>query len=890
VVWLKARVFIALILLAFTIISILPSTGSSDKPLDVDVRKLLDRSTPPYSQGELSGRFIAFPGGTPSSDVRALVERSGGRVVGELKLLGGLIIEGPPGVAEMLRLRGYNVYRDRILYLVEPLRLPFEAISPMLGNGTPAIGAPRLVSMGYNGSGVRVAVIDTGVENGHPWLVRDGRSVVEWEVDATGTGVVDYCGKGIGFYWGGLHGTHVAGIIASQHQRAPGVAPGVSIYDVIVFPEMIGSLFTGCSGTLASYVLAGIELALLGPDLEPDTGDEADVLSLSLGYTAPPEIQYAIKAGIIKDPVIDALRRAVSKGKVVVIAAGNAYGLNMINALCLADGVICVGASSHMGTVDPSDDMLAWFSSKGPGPLGTLLPHVVAPGVYIYSSIPTDLANQLYLPEPGYMLSGTSMSTPFVSGSAALLISYFRAKGVPVEPKVVVARLVQTAVDVKPQGVEAFWLLPDWYKEYLRPYIPVPPVNTPIDQGGGLINVSKAALAELELSVEGSPVGYLILKKQPYRFNVTVKVLVSEKLALDVSKALIEFWDAYTFKNVSDKIKVVNVISGPITNVTINVSNLDPGVYAGYIGFRVVETGNLYRIPVLLVVPVNVDVEGFRFLEQFELVTGTRDIWDIVTLYVNVEKPVSEPLAITTLSGPGAPGMVSVTFTTPSGRYSSFTNTMGYILSEPGLYTLSAWILYAFEWPTNLEFTLTLGIPTLTEKVRGAVEGIQLLASRVTLLEASLNATIKALEMLRLELQGESQLLRGRIATLNQSIAELDRALKGLGEQLSITRGDLQRLSTTLSNVNTTLSQKIAEEARRLGDQINTLDSRLQQARGDLEALRGELNAKAQELASRIGELEGAHSTTRIVAVLATLIGLTAAALGAYGLLRGRVT
>ncbi|MFZ8794070.1 MAG: S8 family serine peptidase [Acidilobaceae archaeon] len=881
----KARVFIALILLAFTTISILPSTGSSDKPLDVDVRKLLDRSTPPYSQGELSGRFIAFPGGTPSSDVRALVERSGGRVVGELKLLGGLIIEGPPGVAEMLRLRGYNVYRDRILYLVEPLRLPFEAISPMLGDGTPAIGAPRLVSMGYNGSGVRVAVIDTGIENLHPWLVRDGRSVVEWEVDATGTGIEDYCGKRIGWYEGGEHGTHVAGIIASQYERAPGVAPGVSLYDVIVFTEMFG-----CFGTLASYVLAGIELALLGPDLEPDTGDEADVLSLSLGYIAPPEIQYAIKAGILKDPVIDALRRAVSKGKVVVVAAGNAYGLNMINALCLADGVVCVGASSHMGTVDPGDDMLAWFSSKGPGPLGTLLPHVVAPGVYIYSSIPTDLAKQLFLPEPGGMLSGTSMSTPFVSGSAALLISYFRAKGVPVEPKVVVARLVQTAVDVKPQGVEAFWLLPDWYKEYLRPYIPVPPVNTPIDQGGGLINVSKAALAELELSIEGSPVGYLILKKQPYRFNVTVKVLVSEKLALDVSKALIEFWDAYTFKSVSDKIKVVNVISGSTTNVTINVSNLDPGVYAGYIGFRVVETGNLYRIPVLLVVPVNVDVEGFRFLEQFELVTGTRDVWDIVTLYVNVEKPVSEPLAITTLSGPGAPGMVSVTFTTPSGRYSSFTNTMGYILSEPGLYTLSAWILYAFIWPTNLEFTLTLGIPTLTEKVRGAVEGIQLLASRVTLLEASLNATIKALEMLRLELQGESQLLRGRIATLNQSIAELDRALKGLGDQLSITRGDLQRLSTTLSNVNTTLSQKIAGEARRLGDQINTLDSRLQQARGDLEALRGELNAKAQELASRIGELEGAHSTTRIVAVLATLIGLTAAALGAYGLLRGRAT
>jgi serine protease AprX len=380
--------------------------------------------------------------------VRALVERSGGRVVGELKLLGGLIIEGPPGVAEMLRLRGYNVYRDRILYLVEPLRLPFEAISPMLGDGTPAIGAPSLVSMGYKGSGVRVAVIDTGIENLHPWLVRDGRSVVEWEVDATGTGIEDYCGKRIGFYWGGIHGTHVAGIIASQYERAPGVAPGVSLYDVIAFPEMVDMMFFGCFGTLASYVLAGIELALLGPDLEPDTGDEADVLSLSLGYIAPPEIQYAIKAGILKDPVIDALRRAASKGKVVVVAAGNSYGLNMINALCLADGVICVGASSHMGTVDPGDDMIAWFSSKGPGPLGALLPHVVAPGVYIYSSIPTDLAKLYFLPEPGDILSGTSMSTPFVSGSAALLISYLRARGEPVDPRVVAARLIQTAVGV----------------------------------------------------------------------------------------------------------------------------------------------------------------------------------------------------------------------------------------------------------------------------------------------------------------------------------------------------------------------------------------------------------------------------------------------------------
>ncbi len=888
----RARTLIALTLLALMLVSVLPATGISNERLSSDVQGLINRATPPYFHDELGNRFIVMGVERSSSGIKALIESLGGRVVSELKLLGGLVVEGSSSLVEALKHKGFNVYRDRVVYLIEPLRLPFDSVSPTLISGTPAIGAPQLISMGYNGSGVKVAVIDTGVENLHPWLVRSGASVVEWEVDATGTGIEDYCGKRISYYWGGLHGTHVAGIIASQYEKAPGVALGVSIYDIIVFPEMLDTEFLGCFGTLASYVLAGIELALLGPDMEPDTGDEADVLSLSLGYIPPPEIQYAIKAGIIKEPLIEALEKAVSKGKIVVVAAGNSYGLNLVNVLCLANGVICVGASSHMGTADPSDDMLAWFSSKGPGPLGTLLPHVVAPGVYIYSSIPTDLAGLLYLPEPGAMLSGTSMSTPFVSGSAALLISYLRARGEPVDPRVVAARLIQTAVDVKPQDAEAFWLLPDWYKRLLKQYIPVPPVNTPVDQGGGLINVFRAAFAELELSIEGSPVGYMVVKGQPYSFNVTVRNVAGEGLTVAVSPDLIGFWNVYTFESVNDRIVVKESLErvdpGSTLTITVNVSKLDPGVYAGYIGFRVIETEHLYRIPVMLVVPVNIADGDLRSLHRLNLATGTRDVWDVVTLYVSVERPIEEPLSITTLSAPGAPGMVSVTLITPLGMYSSFTNTIGYVLLEPGLYTLTAWILFAYTWPINVRFTLTLGIPTLTEKVRGALESIELISRRVTLLEASINATLNALEMLKLEFKAESQFIRSRIDMLNQSIVELDRVLSSLGEQLARTREDLGRLSVTLSNVNTTLSQMIAREASRINElnvKLGDLDSKLLQARGDLETLREELNTKARELAS----LEGAHSTTRIISILAVLIGVVAVALGAYRVIGGRV-
>lgn len=885
----RAATSIALVLLILVVMSSALPLSSSSLGVEGGVSSLVSRSSRPFSSDVVNGRFIVLGEGKPLQELLVLIEGFNGRVVGEFKLVKGLVVEGSQGLAEVIRGRGFKVYPDRVVYLLEPIVLPVRSdVEPMVNVSIISIGASGLHILGVNGSGVKVAVVDTGIENMHPWLIRGNTSVVAWEVDATGTGVIDYCGKRIGDYWGGVHGTHIAGIIASQHPEYRGVAPGVELYDVIVIPEMIGDLYTGCYSTTASYVMKGVELALLGPDGEPGTGDEADVISLSLGYILPPEIQYSIVAGIIEDPLIELLEKAVGMGKVVVVAAGNAYGLNMVNALCLAEGVICVGASSHMGTVDPGDDMIAWFSSKGPGPLGLLLPHVVAPGVFIYSSIPSDLAILYYLEEPADYLSGTSMSTPFVSGSAAIIVGYLRSKGVKVTPLDVMARIVQTAVDVKPQAAEAFWLLPDWYKELLKQYIPTPPVNTPVDQGGGLINVYQATLAELRLSIQGKPLGYLISSSGSVGFEVSIENVANTTLTIATSRGLVKLWNVYTFEDVSNAIsledKSFELKPGSNASIKVNVNNLKPGVYGGYIGFRVLKSGVLYRIPVLIVVPVSMGGGELRVLQTLKLSTGTRDIWDIVTLYIHVDKPLLEPLSLSTLSSPGAPGMVSLTLTTPSGYYTSFTNSIGYVLLEPGVYTLSAWILFAFEWPINVDFTLSVGAPTLTEGISRALEELQQLSSRVALIESTLDMVSKTLESLREELFRESQLLRSRIDTLNTTLLSLERVLDNLGAQLQDARTTLDKLSLTLSNVNKTLSDSIARESRRISD----LELRLQQTRGELESVRESLNTKTEELSRRATSIEEAHSTTRTIAIISTLIGLTALAASAYSILRRR--
>ncbi|MEV6281866.1 S8 family serine peptidase [Kribbella sp. NPDC051770] len=251
----------------------------------------------------------------------------------------------------------------------------------MLADTTAQVGAPAVWETGATGAGVRVAVLDSGVDTTHPDLAS---RIVATRSFVAGEDVVDRNG----------HGTHtastVAGTGAASEGKERGVAPGADL----VIGKVLGQ---NGSGPI-SGIIAGMEWAA--------RTEHAKVINMSLG-TAAWHTQ--------DDPLSQAVNRlSAETGALFVVAAGNSGNTPYaVSAPGTADAALTVGA------VDTSDQ-LAGFSSVGPRMLDDgLKPDLTAPGVDVLAARSQHMNDG----SEGYYRtdSGTSMAAPHVAGAAVLL-------------------------------------------------------------------------------------------------------------------------------------------------------------------------------------------------------------------------------------------------------------------------------------------------------------------------------------------------------------------------------------------------------------------------------------------------------------------------------------
>lgn len=256
-----------------------------------------------------------------------------------------------------------------------------EEVHTCLDVSVPKIKAPQVWDAGVRGAGIKIAVVDTGIDPNHPDFA--GRIVAM--TDFTGEGAADNHG----------HGTHVASIAAGSGAASGGKFVGVAPEALLLAAKVL----RGNGSGRTSDVMAGVEWAV-------DEG--AHVINLSLGSSFSCDGTDALSV---------LCNNAVAAGVVVCVAAGNAGpAARTVGSPGCASDVITVGASDD-------EDAVASFSSRGPTADGRVKPDVLFPGVNIVAARASGTSMGTPVDEAYTQASGTSMATPHAAGAAALLLA-----------------------------------------------------------------------------------------------------------------------------------------------------------------------------------------------------------------------------------------------------------------------------------------------------------------------------------------------------------------------------------------------------------------------------------------------------------------------------------
>lgn len=323
-------------------------------------------------------------------------------------------------------------------------------------------------ALGIDGSGVTVAIMDSGVDWQHPDLVGNYRGNLgggafdhenNW-FDAstpTITEPIDHLG----------HGTHVAGTAVGQ--GGIGVAPGAN-WIAVAIADADGLIYESSVHSAFQWLLAPGGDPSLAPDI------------VNGSWGGEPESLF----------FFEDVRLLQAAGIITVFSAGNTGPWqSTINAPASYTGTIAIGASDQ-------SDLVAWFSSRGPSPLvGELKPLLVAPGTNILSSLPGG--------QYGFS-NGTSMAAPHVAGAIALLRS--------AEPSLsrleIMNALGDSAVAIStthPNDVGGWGRL-DTYG-MVAPYVPAGTISGKVRADGKMlagvnITVTTPAGASLALETDGA--------------------------------------------------------------------------------------------------------------------------------------------------------------------------------------------------------------------------------------------------------------------------------------------------------------------------------------------------------------------------------------------------
>jgi subtilisin family serine protease len=285
-----------------------------------------------------------------------------------------------------------SIHLNRNVSLPEPVKN--EPADPQSNTeytyGLQQINAPETYDQFENrGEGIKVAVIDTGVDPEHPDIDIKSQNFAEFNSD--GTAVSDPVVRDTG-----IHGTHVSGTVVGSDSSGTqiGVAPEATLMHAVGLPDGSGS---------TAQIIASMEWAV-------ENG--ADIISMSLGGPVGPDY-------------IDAIENADDAGVVVIAASGN-DGPQTSGSPASEWTAFSVGATDETGQVAEFSSGQEIFAANAYGqeapeqyPERYIVPDHVAPGASVVSASPTD-QNPV---NPYRKLSGTSMATPHVSGALAVALS-----------------------------------------------------------------------------------------------------------------------------------------------------------------------------------------------------------------------------------------------------------------------------------------------------------------------------------------------------------------------------------------------------------------------------------------------------------------------------------